>query len=130
MAIHPHYADAIVDGEKHVEFRKRPLAADIDTVVIYATAPIKRIVGEFTVDRTLIASPDELWDAVGSLGAIDEASYSAYYADSTMAAGIVVGTATRYSSPIPLEELHPSPAVPQSFAYLPATHLARLRRAG
>ena len=40
MSIRPQFAAAILDGSKRVEFRKRPLAADIGTVVIYATKPV------------------------------------------------------------------------------------------
>lgn len=127
MAIHPRYAEAILDGCKHVEFRKRPLASDVRTVVIYATAPVKRVVGEFTVDRIVIASPEALWEVAGSVGGIDKPSYYGYYAASDTAIGILVGVARRYPFGLPLHALNPEPAVPQSFAYLPADQFAQLR---
>ena len=52
MSIHPQYADAIVAGRKRAEFRKRPLAADIDVVLIYATAPVRAIIGWFTAPQS------------------------------------------------------------------------------
>ena len=39
MSIHPVYANAILTGDKKVEFRKRRLAADVTHVLVYATAP-------------------------------------------------------------------------------------------
>ncbi len=41
MSIHPQYANAIVEGTKRVEFRKRPLARNVTHVIVYATAPVK-----------------------------------------------------------------------------------------
>jgi predicted transcriptional regulator len=128
MAIHPGYADAILDGRKRVEFRKRSLAVDVSTVLMYATAPVKRIVGEFTVDRTLTTSPEELWGAVGSVGVIDEASYTAYFAGFHTATGILVSAPRRYHVAIPLAALDPTPAAPQSVTYLRGSQLAQLRR--
>lgn len=126
MAIHPRYADAILDGRKRVEFRKRPLAADVRTVVIYATTPVKKIVGQFTVDRVLIDSPKHLWASVGGVGGIDEAAFSTYYAGTDAAVGIVLSAAWRYPSPIPLATLEQRPSIPQSFTYLPIKVLDEL----
>lgn len=130
MAIHPRYAEAILDGCKHVEFRKRPLAPDVHTVVIYATAPVMRIVGEFAVDRILVTSPRDLWSSFGAIGGITEPAFGAYYASSETAAGILVRAPRRYRSPVPLAALDPQPAVPQSFTYLPEAALQRLHELG
>ena len=61
MSIRPQFAAAILDGSKRVEFRKRPLAADIGTVVIYATKPVGAVLGEFVVDGQAVGKPEELW---------------------------------------------------------------------
>jgi predicted transcriptional regulator len=130
MAIHPQYAQAILDGRKQVEFRKRPLAADVRTVVIYATAPVKKIVGEFVVGDIVMTDPSALWSSLGAVGAIDEQDFRGYYAGAGTAAGIIVQTARRYRAPVDLTSLRPAPSVPQSFAYLPADLLAQIRRLG
>ncbi len=39
MSVHPRFAEAIMDGRKKIEFRKRPLADDVSVVWVYATAP-------------------------------------------------------------------------------------------
>jgi predicted transcriptional regulator len=130
MSIHPKYADAILEGWKQVEFRKRPLAPDVSTAVIYATSPTKRILGEFTIDRTLLSTPRELWESVGRVGGIDVDSYMAYYAGNDSAAGILVSVARRYPRPVALAELDPAPAVPQSFTYISQAQLDRIRGLG
>lgn len=130
MAIHPGYAHAILDGRKQVEFRKRSLASDVTTVVIYATTPEKRILGEFSIDRTLVGPPAELWATIGAVGEIDEASYALYFAGSEKAAGIVISCARRYPTGVPLAGLNPEPAVPQSFTYVSGAMLRQIRDLG
>ena len=61
MAIQPGYAEAILAGVKTVEFRKRLLAPDIETVLVYETSPTKAIVGSFAVKCMEVASPEVIW---------------------------------------------------------------------
>lgn len=118
MAIQPRFAQAILNGDKTVEFRKRGLARDIDTVLIYETAPTQRIVGQFTVDGMVMCTPDQLWSDHGSAGAIDHDDFLRYYAGRENAVGIMVGDRTTFARPVELTELSPAPAAPQSFSYL------------
>jgi predicted transcriptional regulator len=117
MAIHPRYADAILSGEKLVEFRKRKLADDITTVLIYATAPVQRVVGEFSIKETVIDKPASIWATFGGVGIIDESNFDDYYASSTQAVALVVDQAYRYARPQTLDELEAS-SIPQSFYYV------------
>ncbi|GAA1968987.1 hypothetical protein GCM10009776_35100 [Microbacterium deminutum] len=121
MAIHERYADAIMDGIKRVEFRKRRLADDIETVLVYATAPVSKVIGSFTVHEVVSGTPADIWARFGKIGVIDEASFFEYYEGRDTAVAIVVGGAERLPDPVGLDELEPRPAVPQSFAYIPAT---------
>ncbi|MEJ1229873.1 MAG: ASCH domain-containing protein [Galbitalea sp.] len=79
MAIHPEYADAIIAGDKKVEFRKRPFAQRVDKVLIYATSPVQKVVGEFGIEETVVAHPDELWKTYGDVGQIDQPDFDRYY---------------------------------------------------
>jgi len=130
MAIHPHYADAILDGRKKVEFRKRAVAEDVTTVLIYATAPVKKIIGQFEVAHTVVTTPSALWEQLGAVGCIDESAYREYYAASDAAVGLVIDAPKRYELPVRLAALLPSPAVPQSFAYLPREVCAQAQALG
>src|SRR5690606_10028124 len=75
MSIRPPYAAAILDGTKLVEFRKRRLASDIDTVVIYMTSPVMAVVGHFTVTEQVTGSPSELWARFEEVAGIDADAY-------------------------------------------------------
>lgn len=118
MSVHPRYAEAIMDGRKKVEFRKRPLAGDVVVVWVYATAPIQRIVGCFEVGATVIAAPTDLWRRFGNVGCIDRADFDRYYAGSSLGSGIRINRVARLAVPAAIGEILPSGVPPQSFAYV------------
>lgn len=120
MAIQPRFAQAILAGTKTVEFRKRALAPDVDTVLIYETAPTQRVVGIFKVDDIVRLPPSGLWRRFGSAGSISRPEFMNYYDSNRTGVGLVVGAVARLAAPVSLSDLQPRPAVPQSFSYLPA----------
>lgn len=129
MSIHPEYADAILRGTKRVEFRKRPLAADVTTVVIYATAPLRRVVGTFEIERSVVATPATLWRRFSDVGGISKADFFAYYDGTDRAVGLVIRHTTRWKEALTLSDLRPGLTPPQSFLYLPDTTLRRFTSA-
>lgn len=118
MSIRPQFAEAILDQSKLIEFRKRRLAADVTTVLIYATVPTARIVGVFEVAGQEVASPTALWERHKRHAGIARAAYREYYRGKSSAVGILVRDARRLARPIPLQELDVTLRAPQSFAYL------------
>lgn len=126
MAIHERYAQAIMDGVKQVEFRKRALAEDIETVWVYATAPVSKVVGHFSVHEIVKGTPQDIWNRFGSVGVIEREAFFSYYQGRDVAVAIVVGSAERLAQPVALDAIEPRPAVPQSFAYLPASSSAAM----
>lgn len=126
MAIQPPFAQAILTGAKTVEFRKRPLADDVHTVLIYETAPTQRVVGLFRIADTVRMYPNLLWDRYGAVGAIPEEDFAEYFARHETGVGLLVECAVRFVRPLELSELQPSPAVPQSFSYVSADVLAQV----
>lgn len=54
LSIKPEFVEKIFDGTKKYEFRKSLFRRnDIKCVIIYASAPIKQVVGEFEIDEIL-----------------------------------------------------------------------------
>ncbi len=120
MSIHPVYAEQILSGQKRVEFRKRPVAGDVTHVLIYATAPVRRVVGVFSVEEQVSESPRELWGAFKEVGGIAYRDLMKYYRGHSVGTGIRVKMAYTASTPLCLAEdlgiNHP----PQSYLYLEA----------
>jgi len=127
MAIHPTYAHAILEGIKKVEFRKRRVAEDVTTVLIYETAPTQRIVGRFTIEQTVVRRPNQLWRQFGPVGAIGHGAFQSYFAGRDRAVALQVAQPERFPVGVALADLEPQPAIPQSFAYLDAAVLDQIQ---
>jgi predicted transcriptional regulator len=127
LSIKPHYANAILDGRKKVEFRKRRFGKAVSHVIIYATAPIMQIVGWFKVGPLHELSPDRLWRRFSSVGGISRDDFSAYYSGVSSGVAIAVAGAHRLREPLALARISSSPP-PQSYSYLPASVLSLIER--
>ncbi len=126
LSIHPGYAEAIMRGEKRVEFRRRGPSPSTTHVIVYATAPISKVVGWFSVDSIDSDSPEVLWHRYGLVGGVDEASFNTYYDACKVGSAIRVGQAERLESPVELASLDGQPHAPQSFRYVADKVLASL----
>ena len=125
LSIKPVYANAILDGRKKVEFRKRPFKRPVSHVVIYATAPVQRIVGWFKTGHMDEMPPKILWSKHSKIGGISEDAFHTYYGHSERGVAIHVKQTHRLSSPVLITRIsgsHP----PQSFSYLPSTAIELL----
>lgn len=90
MSIKPQYAMAIASGEKMIEFRKRPLAKSVNRIYVYASAPLKRIIGYFDVSDVVCDTPTALWNCFSSIGCIEKKNYFDYYSNNEYAYGIKI----------------------------------------
>lgn len=113
-------------GEKQVEFRRRPPAADTSHVIVYATAPVQRIVGWFAVVSIEADAPRSLWHRFGGVGSVSADAFDAYYEACEKGAAIRVGEVESLDEPVRLEDLEPGLRPPQSFRYVDRIHLATL----
>lgn len=116
LPIKPEYVNRIFSGEKKVEFRKKVIP-DVETIVIYATVPVRRIVAEFQVGRILSGSPKELWMETKEIGGIDEKAYFTYFQKSDKAYAYVISQLKIYEKPILLSDLGIT-RPPQNFQYI------------
>jgi predicted transcriptional regulator len=117
LSIRPEFAEAILRGEKRYEFRRRIFSRTVDIVVVYVTAPVSRVVGEFDV-RSIISAPlPALWSRTKSQAGIDEAYFLSYFEGKDEGYAIEIGDFRAYEIPYcPAGVLGKRP--PQSFLYL------------
>ena len=118
MSIRPEYANAIMAGRKRVEFRKRRLRADVRVVLVYASAPVQRVIGYFTIGEVDEGKPAELWKKYQRVGCIDESSFNSYYAGAKSGVAIGVDCVTLLDEPVRLSAIRRDLVPPQSFCYL------------
>ena len=62
LPIKPEYVYKIFSGDKLYEYRKKVCKQKVDRIVIYCTAPVKKVVGEVLVEDVISSSPNNLWN--------------------------------------------------------------------
>jgi predicted transcriptional regulator len=117
LSIKPEFAYKIFEGTKKYEFRKSIFKKDVDKVVVYASSPVQRIIGEFEIEDILCKEVDLLWQITKQFAGVNKDFYNKYFADKEMAFAIQVGKVRRFQKPKRLSDYDIDYA-PQSFAYL------------
>lgn len=117
LPIHPEFADSILAGEKQFEFRTKLCKRPCTKIVIYATAPISKIVGEVEVSGTVEAAPEILWEKTKHAAGISKEYFDRYFAGRETACAYCLARPMRYDRPFDLSALGIK-APPQSFIYL------------
>jgi predicted transcriptional regulator len=126
LSVHPEYAEAIANGTKTVEFRRRPLAPDVTHVAVYATRPIARVVAVFSIDEQIRDSPQKLWRKFRKVAGISRDKFLDYFDGCTEGVGIRVGYLVSFDQKITLQEAFGISRPPQSYQYF-APHQAASR---
>jgi predicted transcriptional regulator len=117
LSIKPEYAEKILTGQKRYEFRKAIFKTTVEKVVIYATSPIKKIIGEFEIDCILSLNPNELWERTMFYAGVNKEFYDKYFNGKGVGYAIKVKNVRRYASHFDLNYFNIKQA-PQSFIYI------------
>jgi predicted transcriptional regulator len=129
LPIRPRYADAIVEGRKRVEFRRRPFGRAVELVVVYASSPVKKVVAILRVSEIAEGHPDEVWERFHTVGAIDRGAFQEYYRGTQRAVAIQFDRVCVLSDPVPLSAIDEGITAPQSYRYLTSAGFDRLNAA-
>lgn len=127
LPIKPIYAKAIIEGRKRVEFRKTRFRRPVTHIAVYASTPVKRIIGIFRVGDLEQDSPEQLWLRHREHGAISSEAFETYYSGVELGVAIGIADVEALASPVSLNALQVK--APQSFRYLSYTETAKLRAA-
>lgn len=120
MSIKPEHVENILAGKKHFEFRKTRCKQEIDSIVIYSTAPIGQVVAEAEVVDVLVDTPERIWAYTADDAGIDKAFFDLYYAGRDSAVAYALGSVRRYKRPKQLAD-YGVKAAPQSYVYIKDT---------
>jgi predicted transcriptional regulator len=120
LSIKPKFVEKIFAGLKRYEFRRVIFKSKcVSKVVVYASHPVMKVVGEFEVDYILAQGPEELWRKTRKFSGIAKEYFDAYFKNKQLAYAIGIKRATRYAEPIALRTFSPKTRrPPQSFMYL------------
>lgn len=119
LSIKPEFVKEIFTGNKKFEYRKSIFKNDkVKSVIIYATMPVGRIVGEFLIENILQDVPSKLWEDTSSKSGISKTFYDIYFKGRKKAYALEIGKLIQYENPINPYEVIEDFVPPQSFKYI------------
>ena len=119
MSIKPKYANAIFNGSKRVEFRKSCFAETVTRVYVYSSAPVKRIIGFFSVEKIDKDAPQKLWERFEKVGGIQQEDFMSYFSGLEEGYAIVVKDVELLENNLTVAEVFGrNYTVPQNYRYI------------
>ncbi|MNF89757.1 hypothetical protein D3C84_722950 [compost metagenome] len=120
LSIKPYFVEAILDGKKTIELRKRvgKLFIENNTVYIYSTSPVKAIVAEAKISHIDRICPSEIRNDILISAHVSKVYFDDYFKKSTQAYLIHLKDIRRLKHPINIDILRQLGVTPpQSFCY-------------
>ena len=117
LSIKPELADKIFTGEKKYEYRREMFGREMGKVIVYASAPVKKVIGEFNNGGIKFGRIDDIWRATKDESGISEESFYQYFSPLHWGHVLKIDNPVLYDKPLDLKSygiIHP----PQSFRYL------------
>lgn len=129
ISVKPEFATKLLSKEKSIELRKvKPNVKEGDYVVIYASSPVKCVVGFGKIKKIIIATPDDMWINNHLYLGIDKQRYDEYYSEREYAIGIEIDMIKSVPY-IPLNQIKmidPNFHPPQIYRYVTNDQICRI----
>lgn len=119
LSIKPEFVDSIFTGAKQFEFRRKIFKnREVKRVIIYATSPVKKVVGEFEIDEIIESEISDLWEKTRKKSGIGKAYFESYFTGIDVGYAIKIKHFIKYESPMELIDDFNINQAPQFFTYL------------
>ena len=80
LSIKPEFAKKIFEGDKKFEFRRTIFKnKNVSKVIVYASSPISKVIGEFEIGDILFKDLTTLWDETKEFSGITEDYFYDYF---------------------------------------------------
>ena len=90
----------------------------IREIIVYASSPVKKVIGEFEIDEILSLDPESLWEKTHTMAGISKNFYYSYFSSKELAHAIKIKDTKIYETPLCLQEDFNIKFAPQSFVYI------------
>ena len=117
LSINPEHVANILTGCKTYEFRRKGAKHKVQSMLIYETAPRKKVVAEVEVLELLEDSPENLWERTRDGAGISREFYDAYFVGRKVAYAYKLGKVHAFAVPKELSD-YGVKAAPQSYMYV------------
>lgn len=130
MPIKPIYAERLIEGTKRYEFRKTLIKGNLTHIIIYASSPVKKIIGVAEVSNIKTSCPWLMWETTKDEAGISHSAYKEYFEGRDKACAIGIKQVFPLRNRIKPCEITDGFIVPQSFRYVDVTFLESVYKKG
>ncbi len=117
LSIKPEFVEKIIKREKIYEFRRKIFKKDVESIIIYASSPVKAIVGEIIIDDIINEKIDILWELTKNNAGITKNFFYEYFKNVENGYAIKIKRLNLYENYLSIRDfgiLYP----PQSYVYV------------
>ena len=122
LSLKPRFAEAILSGVKTVELRRTVPKIVVPTrALLYATTPVRALLGTCIITRVQTADLAVLWREHGSRSDLRYHEFERYFDGVDVGTALVLTQPQAFGRRVPLQDLRAKPRgfrPPQSFAYV------------
>lgn len=126
LSIKPEFVEQIFNGKKKFEYRKRIFKKEVESVVVYSTMPVGKIIGEFTIEKIINDSPEAIWDQTNLDSGISEDFFNDYFSEKEEGFAIKIKEFREYDTPISPQDIFENFVAPQSYRYIEENEVKEL----
>ena len=120
LSIHPKHIEKILSGKKRYEYRKR-IPQDINYIIVYATAPTKKVVAIIEIDMVMKDTPQNIWDVTQSESGVSYEFFMNYFNAVPTAYAIKFRNIYSLPTPIDITAIDGVKSAPQAYQYVDAS---------
>ncbi len=122
----------MINGEKFFEYRRRPISSEVTHVIVYASSPLKRIIGVVEVSQIHSDKPARTWTQTSQGAGITKKEFLSYFAGSMVAYAIEINpnATIKLNHDVKPKDIDANFRVPQSFMYVDHSFLYSVMRQG
>ena len=122
LSIKPKYVEEIIKGTKRFEFRRNFVSKSnfgkIESIYIYSSSPIKKIVGFFKFKYHIEDNPQHIWKTCYKFSGINKDDFFKYFENKSIGFAIPIKDLKVFKEPIDPNDFIPNFKPPQSFCYI------------
>lgn len=118
MSIKPKYANKIFDGTKLYEYRRKIWSrTDVNKIFVYASSPIRLVIGQVEIDTIEQTCPRDIWSNTHWFGGIIEKDFYEYFKNCERGYAIRIKNPVALNTPVAPKKML-GVSAPQSWCYV------------
>lgn len=118
LSIKPQFVAEIIAGRKTYEFRKKVFKQPIKKVYVYSSAPVCKLVGEFTLGSVISGTPLSVWRKTSKSAGITKSFFDEYFSGKNEAYALEILDFKSFKKPIEANSVIVDFTPPQSYRYI------------